>query len=171
MLLACGGDAALTTEGEPTSRLSDVPPPIWPALDAGGGGVSATDANAGPPAEPDVAVGDTGSVVEPRERCDAMASVLAVSCGNGSCHTNPGATIGDFAVDLDAATAYVGRVSVRGESCGLVIDPDQPERSLLLTKVSGGYPSGCGGAMPVGSFVITDDQVACLADWIERFGR
>jgi hypothetical protein len=40
-----------------------------------------------------------------------------------------------------------------------------------LTKVTGEYSKDghCGGAMPVGSFEVTDQQIACISDWVEQF--
>jgi hypothetical protein len=53
----------------------------------------------------------------------------------------------------------------------LIIDPREPQNSLLVTKVKGSYRTdiNCGGPMPVGSIVITDEQIDCLADWVEQF--
>ncbi|HTV18393.1 MAG TPA: hypothetical protein VMG12_06970, partial [Polyangiaceae bacterium] len=116
---------------------------------------------------------DAGNVVNepPRNYCDAVSLVFTPTCGNGSCHTNRGATIGDFGAGAAEAAAYVGRGSVRNAACGLIIDPIQPEQSLILTKVTGEYPQnmGCGGRMPVGSFEVTDEQIDCIADWVEQF--
>lgn len=140
--------------------------------DAGGGGAGAptTATDAGTPA---VSRPDAGSVVnEPgRLYCDAVALVLTPTCGNGSCHTNRGFVNGDFGAGPEEAAAYVGRDSVRNAACGLIIDPREPSDSLILTKVIGGYPTevNCGGRMPVGSFEITDEQIECLADWVEQF--
>jgi hypothetical protein len=107
----------------------------------------------------------------PRVYCDAFNEVFKVTCGNGSCHSNRGATIGDFAAGPDSAAAYVSRGSVRDPDCGLIIDPLEPQNSLILTKITGDYPSegNCGGPMPVGSFEVTDEQIDCVADWVEQF--
>jgi hypothetical protein len=117
---------------------------------------------------------DAGSVVAPpstRTYCDAVTKVFTPTCGNGSCHTNRGATIGDFGAGPEQAAAYVGRGSVRDADCGLIIDPIEPQDSLILTKVTGDYPTdqNCGGRMPVGSFEISDEQIECIADWVEQF--
>lgn len=140
----------------------DAGPPPRPARPAGAdaGGVSA-------PAEP-----DAGAPPAPRMYCDAVELVLKASCGNGSCHSNRGATIGDFAVGAEEAARYVSRASVRNADCGLIIDPRNPADSLILTKVTGTYRDdlNCGAQMPVGSFEITEEQIECLADWVEQFG-
>ena len=117
---------------------------------------------------------DAGMVVTPqppRQYCNAVEEVFRPTCGNGSCHTNLGATIGDFGAGQAQAAAYVGRGSVRNADCGLIINPVDPQDSLILTKVTGTYPQdlGCGGRMPVGSFEVTDEQIDCISDWVEQF--
>jgi hypothetical protein len=117
---------------------------------------------------------DAGNVVTPPRDdpyCDAVSLVFTPTCGNGSCHTNKGATIGDFGAGPEEAAAYVGRGSVRDADCGLIINPVEPQQSLILTKVTGTYPTdqNCGGRMPVGSFEVTDEQIDCISDWVEQF--
>jgi hypothetical protein len=117
---------------------------------------------------------DAGNVVTPPRDgpyCDAVSRVFQPTCGNGSCHTNKNATIGDFGAGPEEAAAYVGRGSVRDADCGLIIDPVEPQESLILTKVTGDYPTdqNCGGRMPVGSFEVTDEQIDCISDWVEQF--
>jgi hypothetical protein len=102
--------------------------------------------------------------------CDAVSTVFKLRCGGGSCHSNPGATIGDFAVGTAEAESYVNVQSVRNPVCGLIIDPVEPADSLILRKVVGGFPSPtCGGAMPVTGGELTDDQIDCVASWVRKF--
>jgi hypothetical protein len=117
---------------------------------------------------------DAGSAATPlpdHQYCDAVSTVFYPTCGSGSCHTNRGATIGDFGSGEAEAASYVGRGSVRDADCGLIINPIDPQKSLILTKVTGDYPQNqnCGGRMPVGSFEITDEQIDCISDWVEQF--
>jgi hypothetical protein len=131
--------------------------------DSGAGGASA-EAHAGAGGEP--------SVLPPIEYCDAPTKVLTASCGNGSCHSNAGATIGDFAVGPRQAASFVDVLSVRDPDCGRIIDSRDYSQSLLLTKITGRYPQpGCGGRMPIGSFIITEEQTECLASWLQQFQR
>ncbi|HEU4577893.1 MAG TPA: hypothetical protein VFS67_06545 [Polyangiaceae bacterium] len=102
--------------------------------------------------------------------CDAPTKVLVASCGNGSCHSNPGWPEGDFAVDTERAYNFVDKDSVRHAYCGRIIDSRDYSKSLMLTKVRGSFPSpDCGGRMPIGSFVITEEQIDCLASWLQQF--
>lgn len=106
----------------------------------------------------------------PIEYCDAPTKVLVASCGNGSCHSNPNVTIGDFAVDTQRAYNFVDRLAARDPECGRIIDSRDYSKSLLLTKVRGDFEvPKCGERMPIGSFVITTEQIDCLASWLQQF--
>lgn len=134
--------------------------PSTPASDAGTTGGS-------------TGVGGTGGITPtPSDEsfCDAPTEVLKVSCGGGSCHSNPDATIGDFAVGAAEAESYVGVPSVRNAACGVIIDPADPSESLMLRKVTGDFPSPtCGGAMPVSGPELTNQQMDCLESWLRKF--
>jgi hypothetical protein len=104
--------------------------------------------------------------------CDAITKVFQTTCGGGACHTNPGALIGDWGIDLAAATQYVDRPSARHAYCGKIIDSSDYSKSLILVKLEGPIPADCGGPMPVGSFGdITQDQIGCVASWLEQFQK
>ncbi len=106
----------------------------------------------------------------PIEFCDAPTKVLMATCGNGACHSNGNATIGDFATDAVSAYDFVDRPSRRNPSCGRIIDSEDYSKSLLLTKVRGDFEAPkCGERMPTGSFVITKEQIDCLASWLQQF--
>lgn len=150
------------------------------ALDGGAGGRAGAGGEAGSAGSNGGRGGsgadepDAGEVVAPtpeRHYCDAVRFVFQDTCGGGSCHTNKGAVIGDFGVGAEEAASYVGRGSVRDADCGLIINPVEPQQSLILTKVTGGYPTdeNCGGRMPIGSYEITDAQIDCISDWLEQF--
>lgn len=115
-----------------------------------------------------VASGNTGEARGPF--CDAVTEVLLARCGGGSCHSNPGARIGDFAAGRTQAESFVDVPSVRNASCGFVIDSQDPSRSLLYRKLVGDFPvPTCGGPMPVSGADLTDEQIDCMASWLEQF--
>lgn len=174
-LSACSGTVS-TPETEASPRRptqNDVPIPNTDTLDDTGNGGSddatnePTDAETDTETETPLAEDDTP--LAPAQFCDAPNEVFLVSCGNGSCHSSRNATIGGFAVDEASAYDFVDRMSVRDPSCGRLIDSRDYSQSLILTKVNGTYPAGCGGPMPVGSFVFTQAQVDCLASWLQQF--
>jgi hypothetical protein len=143
--------------------------PVAPVVEDAGGVSNAGSAGAGGSGD-DTPDAGGALVVEPRVYCDAYTEVFRPSCGP-SCHQNIGVPIGDFGYEPDSARDYINRVSVRNAECGLIINPNEPLESLILTKVTGEYPLGmnCGQPMPVGSIEITDAQIACLADWVLQF--
>lgn len=178
LALACGGvddpggefpstPTALAGAGGAGQGLSGSPTATVPSSPGGQGG---TDSSSDP-APPVAAAGSGGEGSLPAPVfCDAPTKVLVASCGNGSCHSNAGFVDGDFAVDSQRAYNYVDKDSVRHAYCGRIIDSQDYSKSLLLTKVRGTFPSpDCGGRMPVGSFKITEEQIDCLASWLQQF--
>jgi hypothetical protein len=178
-LLACTGSIS-----EPSSEPGQRPTPVAAgAVDEAGGATATTSpiasgtAGAGARSEENVSGAGGASDELPDDRelppfefCDAPTKVLMASCGNGSCHSNANATIGDFAVDAERAYNFVDRVSVRNATCGKIIDSEDYSKSLLLTKVRGDFEvPKCGERMPIGSFVITAAQIDCLASWLQQF--
>lgn len=96
--------------------------------------------------------------------CNGFA-VLQQNCSGSACHSQPGAPLGDFAASEDAAREFIGRggaVSCAGQ--GDLIDQDNPEDSLIILKMSGDPP--CGTQMPPSGVPLSDDDVACVEDWI-----
>jgi hypothetical protein len=106
-----------------------------------------------------------------RQYCDAVELVFIPRCGGGSCHNRPNATIGDFAVGPEDASSYVDVPSVRNAACGLIIDSRDPAESLIYRKLVGDFGAMCGGFMPVSGGDLTDEQINCVADWVQQFAR
>jgi hypothetical protein len=139
---------------------------------AGPGGAGGTQASGG--AATSGSSGAGGAVPEdtapPAVFCDAPKKVLMVSCGNGSCHSNENTTMGDFAHSPESAYKFVNRPSTRHAECGLIIDPKNYADSFILRKVRGEFEVPyCGERMPIGSFQITEEQIGCLASWLQQF--
>jgi hypothetical protein len=96
--------------------------------------------------------------------------VLLPRCGGGSCHSNADARIGDFAAGRVQAESFIDVPSVRNASCGFIIDSSDPAQSLLYRKLVGDFPVPmCGGPMPVSGGDLTDEQIDCMASWLQQF--
>lgn len=121
------------------------------AAGAAGGGAEAGAAGSGP-----VGGGSTGDV------CDGFA-ILAANCSTGGCH-GQGSNLGDFAASEEAALSYVGESGVICGGQGPIIDPENPADSVLILKLSDDPP--CGQPMPQNGPLLSDDDVACLEEWI-----
>jgi hypothetical protein len=182
--LGCGG--VHTPDGE---TLSSAPPGA-----VGAGGTTqqspaspATQSDSGPPALELPSNGGSGSqqtgtpLDTPIAFCDAPAKLLVPHCGGGSCHSNKDANMGDFAMNATQAYAFVDKLSTRNADCGRIIDSQDYSKSFILIKLRGELlsnvseavaerdPVHCGGRMPVGSFVIEDELIDCMASWLQQF--
>jgi len=120
-----------------------------PVGGSGGGGSTRRDAgpaDAGPPAV----------------ACD-FRGLMQQKCGNLNCHGAPAQATG---LDLTSA-GLANRLEDRTGSSGcpdhLLIDKDDPEKSMLYLKVTG---TECGVRMPLGG-MLTKDEEACVLTWIE----
>src|SRR5688572_7525142 len=76
--------------------------------------------------------GDPGD--EPCSAANAFEVLVQVKCGTANCHVGD-AAFGNFGESEAAAEAFVGELpSVQSEDCGVMIDPDDAEESLILKK-------------------------------------
>jgi hypothetical protein len=176
--LACSGSVDAPVPGSRDSGLGGVVAsggsgPLPSPSDAGSsGGSRAVGSDAGSSAGS--ATGGAGGSTSTRDEpvCDAVTQVFMQSCGFNSCHGNPGATIGDFAVGRAEAEAVVDQPSSRNPACGLLIDSNDPARSLLVRKLTGDFPTSiCGGLMPVIGRDLTRAEIDCVASWVTQFAR
>ena len=186
LTLACTGqfssEPELNAGGRPNRPVSDSDSdsreqdPPRPRADAG-----SVTGRGGAPGQPepdersdereDAGVVTSGNPAEALEPfCDAVTVVLLPRCGGGSCHSNADARIGDFAAGRQQAESFIDVPSVRNASCGKIIDSQDPSQSLLLRKLIGDFPiPTCGGPMPVSGGDLTDEQIDCMASWLQQF--
>lgn len=168
--VAVPGAGSIRDGGDAEGSRAIAAPPTTPATSSGGGREGTAGDTSELPDLPELPDPPDLPELPPIEFCDAPTKVLMASCGNGSCHSNRNATIGDFAVDAQRAYDFVDRVSSRHAECGRIIDSRDYGQSLLLTKVKGDFEAPrCGERMPVGSFTITNEQIDCLASWLQQF--
>jgi len=142
---------------------SAVAPTAKPA-DSDGAGGSAGAAN---PAEMvDNAEGGSGggaSTAPSSSACDGFA-VLATNCGSSGCHGD-GSNLENFAASETAARAFIGKpgtLACTGQ--GDVIDPDDPDGSLMIQKLSSDPP--CGSSMPLGGSTLSKSEIECIRSWM-----
>jgi hypothetical protein len=152
-----GGSAMTPSAGAGGGANGDDDPPDEEGMGgAAGSSMAGVAGGAGEGGmEPPTPVGDT---------CNGFA-ILELYCATSGCHGQPGAPLGDFASSEAAARAFIDREgSLACSGQGTIIDTDNPSDSLLVAKVSGDPP--CGQAMPPTGEPLTDEEVACLEDWI-----
>jgi hypothetical protein len=100
--------------------------------------------------------------------CAPVVQEVLLTCGSIVCHDPFSGGIGTT-LDLSQPDALPGSLlGLRSsENCGsaLYIDPDQPEQSLLIRKVSADPP--CGDRMPAGDRPpLAATQLACFVQWV-----
>jgi hypothetical protein len=104
-----------------------------------------------------------GTATPPSSSCDGFA-VLAANCGSSGCHGD-GSNLEDFAASEKAARAFIdkpGTLACTGQ--GNVIDPDDPDGSLMIQKLSADPP--CGNSMPLGGVTLSKSDIDCIRSWM-----
>jgi len=98
---------------------------------------------------------------------DAPKDVFAGSCVSG-CHSAADApSSGDLDLETPGMGARMSGKKAKG-GAGLLIDPANVDKSVLLTKLKA--PPPFGARMPFGSTPLTDDKIKCVRDWIAAQG-
>ena len=99
-----------------------------------------------------------------RKSIDVPKDLFIPTCGNAICHDAdmPAGEL-DLATEAGLIAELVGHPA-SGCAERLRIDPDAPEKSLLLEKLSEDRPE-CGERMPLGD-KLPLDTIACVRDWI-----
>jgi hypothetical protein len=149
-----------------------------PNAGAGGDGGAAGDGNEPAPANPDENGGAAGSGMAGGAGADGEGAaggppiasdcdgfgIIQQRCGLSGCHAPADAPLGDFGSSEDAARAYIGEEGVTCAGEGALIDPDDPGASVLVAKIEG--TASCGGQMPPGGTPLSDEDIACVVEWI-----
>ena len=87
-------------------------------------------------------------------------------CGLGGCHGPAGGAVPPASeLDLVSPGVEARLVGVAGVCMGLLIDPADPENSLMVRKL---HPApSCGQRMPFGG-MLTDDEIDCVTEWVTQ---
>lgn len=110
--------------------------------------------DAGPGSDAGFARGDGG--------CDPVPAIFVPTCATASCHS---ARAQQGKLDLESPGLphrLVGAQAAGGP--GLLIDPKNPDQSVLLTKLGDTPPFKF--QMPLGRAPLGADDVACVQDWV-----
>lgn len=134
--------------------------------DSGNGGSSVSEAgsagSAGTASEGGSAGSDMGGAGGGGD-CDGFA-VLQTNCGSSSCH-GQGGPFNGFLASEDVAAGFDGQNGmVSCGSAGPLFDSGNPEASIVVQKMQG--TATCGGPMPPPSGGVSDEDIACVVEWI-----
>ena len=93
---------------------------------------------------------------------DVVANIFVPKCGSAICH---GGSAPQQGLDLVSAGVAARVVGVTAKGCAVTLaDPDDPEASLLYTKLAPNPP--CGSQMPLAALPLGDAEAACVLEWI-----
>jgi hypothetical protein len=93
---------------------------------------------------------------------DVVANVFVPKCGSSNCH---GSSAPQQGLDLVSAGVAARVVGMTAKACAATLaDPENPEASLLYTKLAPNPP--CGGQMPLAQSPLSDAETACVLKWI-----
>ena len=94
---------------------------------------------------------------------DVVAKIFVPKCGSSNCH---GSSAPQQGLDLVSAGVAARVVGMTAKGCATTLaDPENPEASLLYTKLAPNPP--CGGQMPLAQPPLSDADAACVLKWIE----
>ncbi|WP_437965666.1 hypothetical protein WMF04_39445 [Sorangium sp. So ce260] len=94
--------------------------------------------------------------------CAEAPALVTMRCATAGCHDANTKLAG-----LSLAAGWESTVRGQASTCGggsMVLVPGDPDASTLYTKVTPNPP--CNGRMPLGGAVLSDDEIACLRDFI-----
>jgi hypothetical protein len=96
------------------------------------------------------------------EVCNGFA-VLQASCNDTNCH-GAGSNLGNFAESEEAARSFIGEEGAVCGGQGALFDPENPEDSVVVLKLSDEAP--CGQPMPLNRDPLEQADIDCLVEWI-----
>jgi len=94
--------------------------------------------------------------------CDGFP-IIQENCGTGSCH-GTGSNLGTFAASEDEFLAIIGEEGTICAGRGPLVDPADPEGSILIQKLGDDPP--CGQPMPAGVDRLSPEDIECLTSYI-----
>jgi hypothetical protein len=100
--------------------------------------------------------------------CNVEGQLFQQKCSDSTCHnaTDLAGTLDLVSPDLASrVVGQPGSVDCPGE---ILVDPADPENSLILTKLEDSPP--CGNRMPLIGDPLTDQEKDCVLQWVQSLG-
>lgn len=98
---------------------------------------------------------------------DVIEDLIKPTCAGTFCHSTAAQGPLDLEAD-DLGSRLIGTESSSSCEGHVYIDAENPEQSLIYTKLSDPPPEDCGAQMPLVGDKLTDDQKACVLELIEQ---
>ncbi|MCH9685515.1 MAG: hypothetical protein K0V04_29045, partial [Deltaproteobacteria bacterium] len=117
--------------------------------------------------------GDGGAPLSPPD-CDLQAVFAHEDnrCSTAGCHGSQRA--GGLDLRAEGLGERLVGVSSTTAACAdrLLIDPDDPAHSLMLTQLTPhGVMDGCGVVMPLGTEGVGDEDFECIQSWVDHYAQ
>jgi hypothetical protein len=109
---------------------------------------------------------DPGRFAAQFGNCPDVPELLAKTCTDAGCHASTEPSAGLDLASPDVFGRLAGDAAEGG--AGRLIDPDQPDASLLYTKLLS--PPPFGSRMPIGGS-LDDAETTCILAWIEASAK
>lgn len=111
---------------------------------------------------------DGGGTSEASCEIDVESDLLAVRCAGSVCHSAGEQKAAGLDLVSPGVAERVANVASASADCGgnMLVVPGDPSGSLLYQKVASEPP--CGSRMPLAQDPLSDDDIGCLASWIQE---
>ncbi|XXX81088.1 hypothetical protein WMF30_20230 [Sorangium sp. So ce134] len=156
---AAGGDGSGAGDGQGATTASGAGGAT--SASTGGDAVTTGEGAATSSASTGDAAATSSASTGGNPACGDVPGLLVQTCSKANCHDGTSRASG-----LSLAAGFETMIKNQpSQSCGgSLLVPGQPDQSSIYTKLTEAPP--CGLRMPLGIGALTDEQIACVADWI-----
>ncbi len=112
---------------------------------------------------------DGGTVSEASCEVDPEGDILAVRCAGSVCHSAGEQKAAGLDLVSPGVSDRVRNIASASAECGgsMLVVPGDPTGSLLYEKVSMDQPP-CGSRMPLAQDPLSEEEIGCVASWIQE---
>jgi hypothetical protein len=112
---------------------------------------------------------DGGAVSQASCDVDPEADILAVKCAGSVCHSATDEKAAGLDLVSPGVADRVKNIASASAGCGgsMLVAPGDPGGSLLYKKVSMDQPP-CGSRMPLAQDPLSEEDIGCVASWIQE---
>lgn len=112
---------------------------------------------------------DGGATTQASCEVDPETDILAVRCAGSVCHSAGDQKAAGLDLVSPGVADRVANIASASAECGgsMIVVPGDPGGSLLYEKVSMDQPP-CGSRMPLAQDPLSEEEIGCLASWIQE---
>ena len=111
---------------------------------------------------------DGGAISEASCEVDPESEILAVRCAGSVCHSATDQKAAGLDLVSPGVADRVRNVASPSAECGgsMLVVPGDPGGSLLYQKL--GETPPCGSRMPLAQDPLSEEEIGCVASWIQE---